>query len=348
MASKKSKRLSRRELKEKDQVLTGLEKGWHLLETHAYKVLAILIGGVVVTGIWALYGHCSYQSEADASRRLNKAIATYNKPVVPETPDEGEANEKKKEPSTFSSEQARAKAALKRFKKFLSTHSDSELAPTAEFYAANCLYQLGRYDKAIKRYERFLSGQAAGGCSGAEGPRSKALEAVALENLAYSHESTESYDKALEYFAKLEEAVGGLKKEWAIYHQARIWEKKGDVKKAISMYRKVKVSAAHAAMSPLRSMAERRASYLETGLGAVAPRQDEEQGEEGGETEKQPEKAEEKPREGRESGQKEPPATGAGRPAGGEEARPRKQPARPAAPEGARPAARPEGRPSSP
>jgi hypothetical protein len=266
VSSKKSKGLSRKQLKEKDQVLTGLEKAWHLLEKHAPRVLAVLIGGVLVTGVWALYGHCSYKSQAAASRQFNKALKAYNTPVIPESADETTSKKKSsKLPDSFPSTALRAKAAKKRFKRLVSEYGDGKLGAVALFYLANCHFQLEEYKKAIPKYEKFLAGGSSSGCGGSA-DTSPALKVVAMENLAYAYEYTQNLEKALKYFAKLEKAASGLKKEWALYHQARIWEKRNDPSKAIAMYRQVKVADPHAVTSPLRAMAERRARYLETGL----------------------------------------------------------------------------------
>ena len=274
VATKKKNKLSKKELKEKDQILTNLEKGWNLLEKHSVKVVGVLIGGVVVTGIWAIWGHFSHKSDAEASRMFNQALRAYNTPVIPESPDGKETKKGKKEPESYPTAEKRAKAALALFKKLSAEHGDNRLANVARFYMGNCHFQLKAFDKAIKQYKKFLSGGGSG-CSGGSEALSPALKLMALENLAYSFEGKKDYDKALSYFSRLEKAESGLKKEWSIYHQARMWEKKGEIKKAIRLYKSVKVADAHAAMSPLRSIAERRALYLQNGLGeppAKAPR----------------------------------------------------------------------------
>ena len=265
--AKKQKKLSKKELKEHDQILTSLEKGWNLLEQHAMKVVGVIVGGIVVTAVWAAWGHFSYKGEAQASREFNKALRAYNAPVIPEGLDE--EDDKKKDEESFGSEKKRAKASLALFKKVVKNHGGKQVAQVALFYIGNCNFQLGEYDEAIKSYKKFLSG-GGGGCSGGSGELSPALKLVALENLAYSYEAKEEYDKALDYFARLEKAEAGIKKEWAIYHQARMWEQKGDSVKAIQLYKRVKTADAQAAMSPLKSIAEKRAVYLQTGLGAPA------------------------------------------------------------------------------
>lgn len=267
--AKKQKKLSKKELKEHDQILTSLEKGWNLLEQHAMKVVGLIIGGIVVTAVWAAWGHFSYKSEAQASREFNKALRAYNAPVIPEGPDEEGDKIDKKDEESFGSEEKRAKASLALFKKVVKNHGGKQVAQVALFYMGNCHFQLGEYDEAIKSLKKFLSG-GGGGCSGGSGEISPALKLVALENLAYSYEGKKEYSKALDYFARLEKAEAGIKKEWAIYHQARMWEQKGDPVKAIQLYKRVKTADAHAAMSPLKSIAEKRAVYLQTGLGAPA------------------------------------------------------------------------------
>ncbi len=268
MAQKK-KKLSKKELKEKDQILTGLEKGWNVLEQHSMKVVGILVGGVAVTAIWAIWGHFSYRSDAAASRKFNKALRAYNAPVMPEGIHPEELPDGEDVLESYSSEKERAKAALALFEQLKADHGSKRVARIADFYIGNCHFHLENFDEAIKVYKSFLSGESTG-CRGRSGSLPPALKLVALENLAYSYEGKGDYDNALSYFSRLEEAEGGLKKELAVYHQARIWELKGDPGKAIELYRRVKTVDAHAVMSPMRTIAERRALYLETGMGVVA------------------------------------------------------------------------------
>ncbi|MCD6499430.1 MAG: tetratricopeptide repeat protein [Deltaproteobacteria bacterium] len=262
--SKKSKHVSVKEMKEKDQVLTTLEKGWNLLEKHAYKVAAFMLGALVISGGWALWAHLSYKHRTAIGRDFTKAIKTYNAPVIPVGSLAGMPKPKGK---TFPSSEARARAALKLFDKVVADHGSSGLGRTALFYRGNCYYHLGQFGKAMENYKKFLSGGLGSGCScGGSAEVPDGLKVVALENLGYTQEAQGRYDDAMKSFRAMEKAASGIKKDWAVYHEARMYEKKGQMAKAVTLYRKVKSVDKSAAFSPLRSLADSRAAYLAVGL----------------------------------------------------------------------------------
>ena len=259
VAKGKKHEMSRKELTEKDQVLTTLEKGWQLLEKHAYKVAAFMLGALVLSGGWALWGHLSYKSRSKACRHFAAAIKLYDAPILPDSIPKPQ-NMKVK---TFPTIQARAKAAKAAFDKVLSEHSGHGLAVLAKFYRASCLYQLGKYDEAIKGFKAFLSGGGSGCSCGSSVAKNGMMEAEALENLGYCYEAKQDYKQALSAFKDMAKAAGGLKKDWATYHQARMLEQLGKPAEAIATYRKVKSVDKQAVFSPVRAFAEQRAAFLE-------------------------------------------------------------------------------------
>ncbi len=259
----KKKKLHKKELTEKDQVLTTLERGWALLEKHAYKVAAFMLGALVISGGWALWGHLSYQSRTNACRSFIRALKTYNAPVVPEG---GSAPKGRK---TFPTEKARAEAALEAFRKVIREHGSHGLSRAARYYEGNCLYQLGRYDEAIAAFKKFLSGKVSGcGCGGVGEGINGAMRSVALENLGYCYEAKGQWDKALEAFRDMEKVADGVRKDWALYHQARVYEAKKELKKALALYEQVPKADKHAAFSPLAGYVSQRVTYLKAALEA--------------------------------------------------------------------------------
>ncbi len=268
LAKGKKHEMTRKELTEKDQVLTTLEKGWQLLEKHAYKVAGFMLGALVISGGWALWGHLSYKSRTEGCRAFAAAITIYDAPILPG----GMAKPKGMKVKTFPSIQDRAKAALAAFDKVLKEHSSHGLAVMAQFYRAACFYQLGKYDDAIKGFKAFLAGGGGGGCScGSSAARNGAMEAVALENLGYCYEAKQEFKKALDAFKDMAKADSGIKKDWATYHQARMLEQLGRISEAIATYQKVKTLDKDALFSPVRPLAEQRAAFLEAKTGKSAP-----------------------------------------------------------------------------
>lgn len=138
-----------------------------------------------------------------------------------------------------------ARAKLEAFR---NSHPKSGAARLASLYEGDLLRRLGKHADAAGRYQVYLDGA----------DKNDPLRFMALEGAGYALESDQQLDAALEKFRQLAE-TGPYVKDYALKHQARVLEKKGDKAGAKAAYQAIfDMDPA----SSLKSFAEERLKAL--------------------------------------------------------------------------------------
>lgn len=145
-----SERLSRKDIKQKDQFVTAVEGTLDYSRSHlrtlGIATVAILGVALVATAIWFFVNHRSKQ----ASLALDKAVEAFDAPVVtaPETPPEGELS--------FPTEEARRQRAKELFEEVRDDYGSSNVAQIAGLYLADIAVDEGDMSRAQELWEKFL------------------------------------------------------------------------------------------------------------------------------------------------------------------------------------------------
>ena len=149
------KRIERQHLKQNELAHT-IENAREFLETRQRSIAGTIVGIVVVVA--AVIGFMVYrnQTQSRGSELLAEAMVAMNARVVP-TGTTGEENlpagATLGATGTFSTEEAKLKAALPKLKAAADGYPDSASGITARYHLAGALATLGRNDEAIKEYD---------------------------------------------------------------------------------------------------------------------------------------------------------------------------------------------------
>jgi len=123
-------------------------------------------------------------------------------------------------------------------------HPEGGPAIVAALYQADLARRLEKYDDAVALYDIYLKGS----------PADDSLRFFALEGVGYALEAADKPDEALERFKTLE-STQDFYKDYALKHQARILESKGDKAAAATAYKAIVDMDPE---SPLKSFAQSR------------------------------------------------------------------------------------------
>ena len=152
------KRKERLHLKENELVHT-IESARDFLETRQRQITGAVIGVVVLA--LAVIGFMVYRSQTQSrgSGMLAEAMVALNARVVP-TGATGEENlpagATLGATGTFSTEEAKLKAALPKLKAAVDAYPDSASGITARYHMAGALATLGRNQEAITEYDEVV------------------------------------------------------------------------------------------------------------------------------------------------------------------------------------------------
>jgi tetratricopeptide (TPR) repeat protein len=180
--------------------------------------------------------------EHGAGSALAKAIDAAHGRIVAagETPPDDAIGE------SFPTAEARAKAALTRFRTLSASYPSANAASWALLGEANTSLDLGKADDARKAYARALE----------LGRADPFVEGRALEGLGFSFEAQGKNDEAMRRFEELASARKGAYRASGDYHRARLYAAQGKGDKALEVLdalfeaEKTRAKAADAAPAP--------------------------------------------------------------------------------------------------
>ncbi len=182
-----------------------------------------------------------------ATEVFGHAVRVYEAEL--QTGDEPPKSDEENPVPRFKTDQERADATLKELDAFDKKYSRSSVAEEATLFRAGVYYDLGRLDDAASTYEKFIK----------EAHPSPLLLA-AKEGLGLCKEQQGKLDEALTLYQGLEPKTGEFYRDRALWDEARVWQKKGDKKKAAE---RLKELVAKAPSSPLKDEAQTQIAELE-------------------------------------------------------------------------------------
>ena len=278
-AKAKKRRMTRKELKKPDKVLSTMEQAVEWMAEHRRAIFIGIVVVVVGAALWGVYQWRTASQTEKAAKLYKKGMRTYTALIDPSltsstTPKPGDQGQ------AFQTKVARAKAALKIFDQVVEKFEGYPISRAAHLYRGNCYFDLGKFAQAITAYKKVLatSGKSGCGCGGA-GESADSLKALALENLGYSQAAKGRLDQAAKTFARLRSVDKGSRRDWAYWHEAVIREAKGDLTGAIKAYEKVRQTGRSSKgqnpdltfmLSPLNDYSTKRARYLKMKLEDLA------------------------------------------------------------------------------
>ncbi|HEY3358373.1 MAG TPA: tetratricopeptide repeat protein [Polyangia bacterium] len=243
-----AKRYTRKELKRPDTFQSFWTRVYEFLRTTTRPLAYGALAAVVVIASVALYSRFSQSRQAESSKSLAYALRVLNSENTPALEDPEAPKEKPDaDVPQFKTDKERREAALAALDKTIAGWSSSGAGRDARLVRAGVLYDLQRYDEAIRDYRAFLS----------RGPRGN-LKALAHEGLGYVYEAKGELDKALEEYRLITQA-GDFYKDRSLYDQGRMLERKGDKAAAQKLYQEILDKTP---MTPLRDDISNRLALL--------------------------------------------------------------------------------------
>ncbi len=208
------KRVTKKELKEPDEILSFLQRCSRFVAEHRIQV-AIALGAffLVFAGI---YGYVSYKNytESKENARLWRLVSE-----IPE-----------KSYSLNESDYQKLIMAKSKLEDFEKTVSTPTVALYVKYYIADINYRLGYYNAAVDKYREVLTRVG----------NVEELKYLCNLGLAYSLEALGKYDEANGYFeAASSLAIDSYNKGIALSGVARTFELMGKKSKAKEVYQKI-------------------------------------------------------------------------------------------------------------
>jgi predicted negative regulator of RcsB-dependent stress response len=216
-------------------------------EPYARAIVTTLLTAVVLIAVvWAISSWMEKKSQA-ATAAYGRAVRIYEADLI--TGDEPNKTDEQDPVPRFKTEKERADATLQQLAKFDKKYKKSSTAREAKLFRAGVYYDLGRWDDAASEYEKFL-----------DDTHPSPLVPVGREGLGLVREQQGKLDDALGQYQKIEPKVGDYYRDRALWDQARVWQKKGDKKKAAELLKQLvqKVPG-----SPLKDEAQNQIAELE-------------------------------------------------------------------------------------
>ncbi len=216
------------------------------LVPHIKKVALALVAAAVVLTVFFLWRWWQHREAEQATEHLARALELGDRAVIPLDMDLGD-----KMPEHYKSQADRAQATLGELGKA------GEVRDAAALYEAQILVQAGKLDEALARYRRL------GGAAGLDGAIAREGVGVVLETQAAAAKDPAQRQKLLEEalaaFRAVQADDKGPRRDYALYHEARMLEAMGKPGDAVAPLKKALVVAPESA---LRSVIEMRLSAL--------------------------------------------------------------------------------------
>ena len=207
----KEKKITEKELKQPDQFHSIAMKVFQYISEERQKVYVAsgIVGLIVlVLVVWGIYT-LSYEQKANLM--YSSAYNSYT--LAGDSEDEKQAYQ----------------GAMKIYEDLIARYPRSDAARLAFYNTGNLYFTLDEIDMSIEAYRNFLK----------ESKKFNMLTSLAYYGLGYCFEAKKEFEKALESFENSNKNIEGLHFISMNYANiGRIYEKKGDVKKALDFYKK--------------------------------------------------------------------------------------------------------------
>lgn len=208
------KKMTKKELKQPDEILTSLGKLTSFITENSAKIL--IVAAAVTLSISAIYGYKGYVNK----RTMKENGKLWG--IVSQIPENtGELSEKEQQNLVL------LKSELDDFEKKVSSNSARLYA---KYYIADINYRLEYYSNASSKYREILSEEGVTG----------ELRYITNIGLGYSYEAMGKFEDAIPHFADAGGiAVGSYNRGTALYGMARCYELLGKKDMARQAYRDI-------------------------------------------------------------------------------------------------------------
>jgi tetratricopeptide (TPR) repeat protein len=223
---------------EPDEFIAGVNRWASALRPHAIKIaIAVGLTAVLLIG-WAVYNWLGQRKAATWTSAYSEVVATSNRPVVePNLDDAGVPIADPDRPAdSFSSAKERAKAVLDNAGNI---GGSGGVAAATSLLRARQLMVLGNYDEAARAFaEVARSDLPMPAVLSAREGIGYAYEAKA-ETLEDAEQRKQALEQARQAFADMQPAEDGPRRDYALYHQARVLAILGKTEEARAMYQNI-------------------------------------------------------------------------------------------------------------
>jgi tetratricopeptide (TPR) repeat protein len=244
-----SKYNRKKDKKQEDEFVSFWHHLFNKLEPYARAIGITAASAVVVWfAVWGLSGWFEHRTEA-AAEQFGRAVKIYDADLVTDDNPVQKTDEENPIPR-FKTDKERADAALAAIDELDKKWGGSDVAKDALVFRAGVYYDQGRFDDAAATYRKFLD----------QVKKDVPLALLAKEGIGLSAEARGKLDEALTAYQALEPKAGDYYRDRALYDQARVYVKKGDKKKAASLYQQVLQKTPQ---TPLRDEIQTQLALLE-------------------------------------------------------------------------------------
>lgn len=253
---------------EPDEFVAGVNRWAEALRPHALKI-AIAVGLVAVLLVgFATLRWVKERSAARATASFVAALEAADRPVREPGEDGAEPVAAPDEPAPYASAEERARQVLAHAE---AVEAKGGLGAAAALVRARALMELERFADAAREFATAASGEL---------PEPARL--AAREGVGYAYEAeaeraedpaarTAAFERALEAFRDMQPAEDGPRRDWALYHEARVLATLGKRDEARASYQKILETLPD---TVLKGDIEIRLAALGAGANAPAPSPD--------------------------------------------------------------------------
>lgn len=193
----KVKRMSRKELRQPDEVQVALSRTVVVLRKHALKIVVGVIALVAIAIIARVVSGYLASRQQDTAAEFEKAFATVRAVVSESDTPDLEALPGQTPPETFKTDKEKYAAVVERLGRFATEHEGSDLAAVAQLLVAQAKLELGDPAEAYKALSGYVDAE----------PDSP-LAPFLLESLAQLAPRVGQAADAAKYLGRLGEAGG--------------------------------------------------------------------------------------------------------------------------------------------
>lgn len=240
----KSRKPSRKDIKQPDQFIEATTKSAELLSTYRNPLILFVVAIFLVS--LGLFGFNYYRKnqEAASSDQLTKALEHYKAEVKKDAKKDDKKDDKTK---VYATSKEKYTVALKHLKKVADTYPNTRAGSFARLYMANCHFHLKQYAKAQPLYMAFLRKTSP----------SDPLYYVGANGLAYTLDALKKPKEGLKLLEEASNKGAPSSKAFALLRLAEYHHHRKDYKKARGYYKKLAKDK-----SPYQAEAKKRLAIL--------------------------------------------------------------------------------------
>lgn len=230
-----------------DEFVGFWDKVFKKAEPYARAIgITAVTAGVLIALVWGVMSWMEKKSQA-ATEAFGHAVRVYEAEL--QTSEAPPPTDEENAVPRYKTEKERADATLKELDEFDKKYGRSSTADEATLFRAGVYFDIGRLDDAATSYEKFI-----------KAAHPSPLLSTAKEGLGLVREQQNKLDEALKLYQELEPKTGDFYRDRALWDEARVWQKKGDKKKAAE---RLKELVAKTPSSPLKDEAQTQIAQLE-------------------------------------------------------------------------------------